>query len=40
VSAPLNLPSRLEGSADKESTVRMVFTLESVTGDYKLMKRD
>ena len=39
VAASLNLPSRLEGSAEKGATVRMVFTLES-TGDYQLLRKE
>lgn len=39
VTASLNLPSRLEGSAEKESVRRMVYILES-TGDYQLLKSD
>ena len=40
VSSPFNRPSRLEGRVKNETNVRMVFTLESETGDYKLIKND
>ncbi|MCE2753979.1 MAG: hypothetical protein ACK5ZC_16285 [Pirellulaceae bacterium] len=39
VPSSLSLPSRLEGSAEKGSTVRMVFSLER-TGDYQLLRKE
>jgi hypothetical protein len=39
VPTSLNLPSRLEGIAEKGVTVRMVFTLES-TGDYQILRKE
>ena len=39
-SSPFNLPSRLEGRVKNETNVKMVFILESETGDYKLVKKD
>jgi hypothetical protein len=38
VSSPFNLPSRIEGRVKNETNMKMVFILESETGDYKLVK--
>ncbi len=40
VSSSFNLPSRLEGRVKNETNVRMVFILESETGDYRLIKNN